>query len=160
MPVQGNDRGIRIKTRRGRGGKIHDLQFRRLVMENNLCPVTINMFYRCGANLSDGYFIQDMLPVNSSTPSIKNISIEDIRAFGCRASAGFIAGLPESPVENIKLQRCDFSTNEQSGVSPDEAEMFLGLPRLTEKSIRMLNVINAQLNDIQVYGPAEPFIYH
>jgi polygalacturonase len=156
---KGTDRGIRIKTRRGRGGNIHNLEFRKLTMENNLCPLVINMFYRCGASLADGWFSQEALPVNAATPSIRNVWISDITASGCRASAGFIAGLPESPVENIRIQRCDFSTDEHSGVTPDESDMFLGLPRVTEKCIRLLNVKDAVFNEIQVRGPAETFIY-
>jgi polygalacturonase len=156
---RGTDRGIRIKTRRGRGGKIHDLEFRKLTMENNLCPVAINMFYRCGASLDDGYFSQERLPVNAATPSISNIRISDIRASGCRASAGFIAGLPESPVENIFLHRCEFSIDEQSPVSPDESEMFLGLPQIEEKCIRILNVKNMEICDINVNGPADAFVF-
>jgi polygalacturonase len=156
---KGTDRGIRIKTRRGRGGRIQNLEFRKLKMENNLCPLAINMYYRCGANLQDGYFSLDALPINAATPSIKNISISDIEASGCRASAGFIAGLPESPVENLRLNRCDFSTDEQSGVSPDESDMFLGLPQITEKCIRLLNVKDIECNEVQVRGPAETFIY-
>ncbi|MDR2702214.1 MAG: glycoside hydrolase family 28 protein [Spirochaetaceae bacterium] len=156
---RGTDRGIRIKTRRGRGGKIHDLEFRKLTMENNLCPLAINMFYRPGAALTDGYFSQNALPVNAATPSIKNIHISDIRASGCRASAGFIAGLPESPVENVSIDRCEISTDELSGVSPDESDMFLGIPAITEKSIRLLNVKNIQFNEVNVRGPAEAFIY-
>jgi polygalacturonase len=156
---KGTDRGIRIKTRRGRGGNIHNLEFRKLTMENNLCPLVINMFYRCGASLADGWFSQEALPVNAATPSIRNVWISDITASGCRASAGFIAGLPESPVENIRIQRCDFSTDEHSGVTPDESDMFLGLPRVTEKCIRLLNVKDAVFNEIRVRGPAETFIY-
>jgi len=156
---KGTDRGIRIKTRRSRGGHIHDMEFKNLVMENNLCPLTINMFYRCGAKFEDGYFCQEALPVNAATPSIKNITITDIKAFGCRSSAGFIAGLPEAPVENITLNRCDFSTNEQSGISPDESEMYLGLPQVTEKSIRLLNVKNIEFNEVNVRGPKEAFVY-
>jgi polygalacturonase len=156
---RGTDRGIRIKTRRSRGGQIHDLEFRNLTMENNLCPLAINMFYRPGATLADGYFSQDALPVNATTPSIKNIRISGIRASGCRASAGFIAGLPESPVENVSINRCEISTDEQSGVSPDESDMFLGIPAITEKGIRLLNVKNIQFSDVNVHGPAEAFIY-
>ena len=155
----GTDRGIRIKTRRGRGGKIENLEFKNLVMENNLCPLAINMFYRCGANPTDGYFSQEAVPVNKATPSIKNIRISDIHATGCRASAGFIAGLPESPVENINLRQCNFTTDEQSGIGSDESEMYLGLPPVTEKSIRLINIKNAEFDHIQVQGPAEPFIY-
>jgi len=157
---RGTDRGIRIKTRRGRGGKIQDMEFRRLTMENNLCPLTINMYYRCGASMEDGFFSREALPVNSATPSIRNISITDLHASGCRASAGFIAGLPESPVENISLRRLKITTDEKSGVSPDEAEMFLGLPQASSKSIRMLNILNIELNDIHIDGPKDSFIYN
>jgi len=156
---KGTDRGIRIKTRRGRGGKIHDLVFRKITMENNLCPVAINMFYRCGASLADGFFNQDALPVNDATPSIKNICISDIQAHGCRASAGFVAGLPEAPIENFCLQRCQISTDEQSGISPDESEMFLGLPQITEKSIRLVNIKSVVFNEVNVDGPAQAFVY-
>ena len=156
---KGTDRGIRIKTRRGRGGAIHDLEFRKLTMENNLCPLAVNMFYRCGADMEDGYFSMEALPVDAATPSIKNVRIADIKATGCRASAGFIAGLPESPVENLSVTHCEFSTDEHSGVSPDESDMFLGIPQVTEKSIRLLNVKNAEFADVNVRGPAESFIY-
>ncbi|MDR2476948.1 MAG: glycoside hydrolase family 28 protein [Treponema sp.] len=156
---KGTDRGIRIKTRRGRGGTIHNLEFRKLTMENNLCPLVINMFYRCGASLADGYFSQSAQPVDAATPSIRNIRISDIQASGCRASAGFIAGLPESPVENISVQRCEFLVDQQSGVSPGESDMFLGLPEVTEKCIRLLNVKDAVFNEIQVQGPEQAFIY-
>jgi hypothetical protein len=128
-------------------------------MENNLCPLAINMYYRCGANITDGFFTLDALPVNTATPSIKNINIFDIKASGCRASAGFIAGLPESPIENIRIQRCDFSIDEKAETSPDESEMYLGLPQITEKSIRLLNVKNIELNDLNVHGAKEAVVY-
>jgi polygalacturonase len=156
---RGTDRGIRIKTRRSRGGDIHDLQFRRLTMENNLCPLVINMFYRPGATLADGFFTQEALPVNAATPSVRNIHVSDIRASGCRAAAGFIVGLPEAPVENLTIHRCEFSTDEQSSHSPDESDMFLGIPQITEKGIRLLNVKNTDFDEISVHGPAETFIY-
>jgi polygalacturonase len=155
----GTDRGIRIKTRRGRGGHIHNLSFRNLTMENNLCPLAINMFYRCGASLADGFFTQSPLPVDVTTPSIKNIAISQVRACGCRASAGFIAGLPEAPIENLTIQRCEFSTDETSPVSPEESDMFLGLPPVQGKSFRVLNVKDPDFSGVRVTGPREAFIY-
>ena len=157
------DRGIRIKTRRGRGGQIQNLEFRNLVMEDNLCPLAINMYYCKGAEEDlvkpGGSFSLERLPVNSGTPSIKNIHISGIKARGCRASAGFIAGLPESPVENIRLSDCTFSTNETSGISPNEADMFLGIPEVKEKSFRLLNVKNTDFSEVTVTGPSVAFIY-
>ena len=156
---RGTDRGIRIKTRRGRGGHIRDLEFRGLTMENNLCPLSINMYYRCGAEHEAGYFSLDPLPVTAQTPSIKNIVVSGVRAGGCRASAGFIAGLPESPVENLRVRDCEFSTDEASGISPDESDMFLGIPSVTEKSFRLLNVKDPDLQNLKVLGPEKAFLY-
>jgi polygalacturonase len=156
---RGTDRGIRIKTRRGRGGDIRDLEFRSLTMENNLCPISINMYYRCGAEHEAACFSLDPLPVTPQTPSIKNITVSGIWARGCRASAGFIAGLPELPVENLTVRDCEFSTNETSGVSPDESDMFSGVPSVTEKSFRLLNVKDPELLNVAVWGPEEAFLY-
>jgi polygalacturonase len=155
----GTDRGIRIKTRRGRGGHIRNLSFHNLSMENNLCPLAINMFYRCGAKLSDGFFVQDPLQVGVTTPSIKNVTISRIHASGCRASAGFIAELPESPIENLTIRSCEFSTDETSPASPEESDMFLGLPPVQGKSFRVLNVKEPDFSDITITGPQEAFIY-
>jgi polygalacturonase len=156
---RGTDRGIRIKTRRGRGGQIRDLEFRNLTMENNLCPLSINMYYRCGAEHEAACFGTGHLPLTPQTPSIAGITVSGIRAEGCRASAGFIAGLPESPVENLRVRDCAFSTDETSAVSPDESDMFLGLPSVREKSFRLLNVKNPELRNITVQGPEKAFIY-
>jgi len=160
---KGTDRGIRIKTRRGRGGLIHNLEFRNLIMENNLCPLAINMYYRCGAEgelgKPGGCFSQESIPISTATPSIKNIRISGIKANDCRASAGFIAGLPESPVENITLLDCSFSTDENSGISPQESDMFLGIPETVEKSFRLLNVKTTEFSGVTITGPAKAFIY-
>lgn len=156
----GTDRGIRIKSRRGRGGEIADLVFRNLVMEDNLCPLTINMYYRCGASMDDRQlFSLAPGPVDHGTPIVRNIHISGIRATGCRASAGFIAGLPELPIENLAIEDSVFSTNENSGINADESEMYLGIPVVGVKSFRMLNVRSPRFRDVQVNGPAEPFIY-
>jgi polygalacturonase len=147
---QGTDRGIRIKTRRGRGGHISNLYFKRLTMKNNLCPLVINMFYRCGAALSDGWFTLEPMPVVHTTPSIKNIIIEDIKASGCRASAGFIAGLPESPVRNLFLANSEFFINENDPAHPDESDMFLGLPEVETKSFRILNAHEPVFSNVTI----------
>ena len=156
----GTDRGIRIKSRRGRGGQIADLVFRNLVMEDNLCPVAINLYYRCGASPEDRrLFSQAPEPLDHATPSVRNIRISGIHATGCRASAGFIAGLPESPVENLSIEDSVFITNEQSDVSVDESEMYLGIPAVDVRSFRVLNARNPLFRNVQVIGPKEYFIF-
>jgi len=157
----GTDRGIRIKSRRGRGGEIADLVFRNLIMEDNLCPLTINMYYRCGASPDDKQlFSLSPEPCGPGTPRIRNIHISGVRACGCRASAGFIAGLPESPVENLTIEDSLFCTSENGAGNADESEMYQGIPPVGVKSFRVLNAKEARFSGVQVIGPLEPFIYH
>ena len=157
----GTDRGIRIKSRRGRGGEISDLVFRNLVMKDNLCPIAINMYYRCGASPTDKrLFSQDPEPFGPETPVVRDIHISAIRASACRASAGFIAGLPESPVENLTIEDSVFCTDEHSGIKPEESEMYLGIPAVDTRSFRVLHTKNVRFQNVQVQGPAEPFLYH
>jgi len=147
--------------RRGRGGEIADLGFRNLVMEDNLCPVTINMYYRCGASPDDRkLFSLAPEPLELGTPIIRNIHISGIRATGCRASAGFIAGLPESPVENLAIEDSVFSTNDNVDIKADESEMYLGIPAVDVKSFRVLNTREPRFRDVEVRGPVEAFIYY
>lgn len=155
----GTDRGIRIKTRRGRGGEISDLVFRNLTMRGNLCPVAINMYYRCGTGPGDdALFSLESQPVVAETPRVRRVSISGIRAEGCRASAGFIVGLPESPVEGLSLEDCVFATDESSTVNADESDMFLGLPPVDVKSFRVRFARDPVFDRVTVKGPAKPFI--
>ncbi len=153
------DRGIRVKTRRGRGGVIENLEFRELRMENNLCPVVINMYYRCGARLEDGLFSDRALPVTDATPAIRNVRIADVTATGCRASAGFIAGLPESPVLNLSVERCRFAVDESSAEDTENADMYLGLKRAAGRGFRVLNAVEPRFDGVTVEGAGEPFLF-
>lgn len=153
------DRGIRIKTRRGRGGAIHQLRFRNLVMENNLCPLAINMYYRCGADPADqNLFGTDRQSLTAMTPRIYDIHISGLRASDCRAAAAFLVGLPEAPLRGLELADCAFSLDPQATVSPDQAEMFAGLPSLAGRGLRLLHVEQPSFQRLRVEGADEPFV--
>ena len=121
----GTDRGIRIKTRRGRGGSIFDLRFINNIMVENLCPVSINMYYRCGVleDEQDKVFSLERQEILETTPSIRNVTIEGLRASGSKASAGFFVGLPECPIEDLSLINCTIATDMSSTVSIDESDI-------------------------------------
>lgn len=152
----GTDRGIRIKTRRGRGGHIHDLEFSHLVMKNNLCPITVNMYYRCGA-VNDECFSLGKLPVDHDTPHVEHIRISSCRAEGSRASAGFIVGLPESPITDLAITDCTFAVDPAASVAVEQAEMYCGLPSTHSRGMRCRNV-EAVFSRVSVVGVSEPFI--
>ncbi|ARK29543.1 glycoside hydrolase family 28 protein [Halalkalibacter krulwichiae] len=119
----GTDRGIRIKTNRARGAYIENILVNNIFMDNVLCPLAINSFYRYGIDEADPLMTrQEAIPVTEKTPKIKHIQISNVTAKNCRASAGFIYGLPEMPVEDVSLRHVTFETtldpNEQGG-EPD-----------------------------------------
>lgn len=49
----GTDRGLRVKTRRRRGGCVENLRLSNLVMERVFCPFVFNMYYSCGTAEKD-----------------------------------------------------------------------------------------------------------
>ena len=131
------DRGIRIKTRRGRGGHIDNIQVRNTYMDDVICPITLNMYYKWGSDDPALYSLEKQ-PVDIATPEISNITIENVEATNCRGSVGFIVGLPERPITNVKISNARLSTVQ----SPDptlEIEMTKGLPETTYTGIRVRN---------------------
>jgi polygalacturonase len=158
--LSGTDRGIRIKSRRGRGGDIFDITLKNLRMEDNLCPIAINMYYKCGVtDVHSPLFSLEKQPVTPETPHIHAVKISGVHATGCKASAGFIAGLPEAPIENLRISDCVFSTDENSSASPMDSDMFYGLPEVNVKSFRILNAPGAEFSNVKIDGPKEVFIY-
>lgn len=88
----GTDRGIRLKTTRGRGGAIEDIRVDNIIMKN----------------IRDQAFVMDMEysrtekePVSERTPQIRNIRISNVT--GYTKQACYINGLDEMPVDNISF---------------------------------------------------------
>ena len=120
----GTDRGIRIKTRRGRGGEITNIHDRSLTMKDNLCPIAVNMYYRPGATNPD-LFSLDPQPILDTTPSISNILIEECTAVGATSSAGFIVGLPEEPIRNVRIVRSSFGVSNENVTAIEERRCMM-----------------------------------
>lgn len=157
----GTDRGIRIKTRRGRGGEIRDLSFERTTMIGNLCPIAINMYYKCGVPEHERVrvFSLDHQKIVSSTPSISGIRIAGLHAMGCKASAGFFIGLPESPIEGLHLVDCRVETDTGSEIPTEESEMYEGPPPVATRGMRFRHCRNLRLDAVTVTGSREPISF-
>src|SRR5699024_10379868 len=90
---QGTDRGIRIKTRRGRGGTIEDIRVTNVVMDDVLCPLTVNPFYFCGPDGKEPHVgDRSALPIDDGTPRICGLQIAHVTAKNVHASAAHIFG--------------------------------------------------------------------
>jgi hypothetical protein len=73
-------------------------------MTDVFCPLTINGYYQCGAKPDDmELFTMEKLPVRADTPIFRNIYISNITSRNTVASAGYLLGIPESPIENVSF---------------------------------------------------------
>lgn len=147
------DRGIRIKTRRRRGGMIRNAVFRNLRMRGNLCPFVINMFYRCGTD-DESLFSTEPLPIREDTPSIEGIVVEDCHAVGSRSSAGFIAGLPERPVRGLTIRSSSFAVSSDADAPIADSDMYRGIPVPQSRGFFIANA-EAVLDGVSVPSSAE-----
>jgi polygalacturonase len=99
------DRGIRIKSRRGRGGSVEDIRASNLIMDGVLCPFTINLYYNIGERGNLIVSDKNPRPVDNGTPRIRGIHFSHITARQAKYAAGFLYGLAEMPLEDISLKR-------------------------------------------------------
>lgn len=146
---EGTDRGIRIKTRRGRGGVIEDIYVSTVIMQDVLCPIVINCYYFCGEGgkekqVSD----KNPHPVTPSTPFIRNIHFSNITANNSKLAAAFLYGLPEAPVSNIGFQNVCISMADDA--EPGLPAMMDGIEPVSRMGIFCCNVDGISFNRVTV----------
>lgn len=91
----GTDRGIRIKSTRGRGGVIENVRVNNIVMRN---------ITREAILVTTFYTKTDPEPVSERTPVFRDIAFNAIT--GRAKMAGQFTGLPEMPIRDIRLTDC------------------------------------------------------
>lgn len=111
------DRGLRIKTRRGRGklAIIDNVYFKGIKMDGVLSPITMNMFYFCDPDGKTEYvWSKDKLPVDDRTPYLGRFTFERIVATNAEQAAAYCYGLPEMPINEINIIDSRFSFREDA----------------------------------------------
>jgi polygalacturonase len=100
------DRGLRIKSRRGRAGTVENITLNNITMNGVGCPVVMHLYYECGARPEEIALLSDRnpRPVTDTTPCIRNIKITNVTADKAQSAAAFLLGLPEKPIENILFE--------------------------------------------------------
>ncbi len=107
---QDTDRGIRVKTRRRRGGTVENIHLNNIVMDRVMCPFVFNMYYYCGPEGKEKYvWDKEAYPIDDGTPALQNIHISNMTVTGATACAGFLYGLKEQPVKNVTLSHVSIS---------------------------------------------------
>ena len=98
----GTDRGIRMKTRRGRGGVVENIRIENLQLKNiRMEAVMLNMQY---GDRTLGEAKVSPQPKTETTPTFRNITIRNITCDKARQSVRVI-GLPENPITGLALEQ-------------------------------------------------------
>lgn len=104
---QNTERGIRVKTRRKRGGAVENASFSNILMENVGAVITMNAYYCCVCGEypfpKEILFDEGPQPVDALTPRFSGIRISGITARGVTGVGVYLYGLPESPIENVTI---------------------------------------------------------
>jgi polygalacturonase len=97
----GTDRGIRLKSARGRGGIVEEIRVDNIVMKNIVKEaLTFNLFY--DPNTKEE-------PVSERTPVFRNIHISDLTAVNVKDACLFY-GIPEMPIENLTFSNLNIQS--------------------------------------------------
>ena len=111
------DRGLRIKTRRGRGkyAVIDGVEFSNIRMDNVMAPLVMNMYYYCDP---DGHekivWDKEPHPVDDSTPYLGKFVFRDMECTDCEWAAGYFYGLTEQPIGSVTIENVSFTFREDA----------------------------------------------
>ena len=147
------DRGLRIKTRRGRGKDaiIDGITFENIKMEKVLTPLVINMFYYCDPDGHTEYvYSKEKLPVDDRTPYLGKFVFKDIDCEDVNVAAGTFFGLPEQPIDSITIDNVSFHYAENP--IADKPAMMDGLDAMSGRGIIISYVNEVNIKNVTFTG--------
>ena len=147
------DRGLRIKTRRGRGKDaiIDGITFENIKMTDVLTPLVINMFYYCDPDGHTEYvYSKEKLPVDERTPYLGKFVFKNIDCTDVNVAAGTFFGLPEQPIKSINIENVNFqySKNPKEGIPA----MMDGLKPMKGKGLIFSYVDKVNIKNVSFEG--------
>jgi len=151
---EGTDRGIRLKSRRGRGGVVEDIRVTNVIMVGVLCPFTVNLYYACGAWGDKVVADRQPHPVTAGTPRFRRIHLSHITAREAKLAAGWVYGLPELPVEDVSLD--DVSISMAADAEPGYPEMADDMELMQGAGLFVRHVRGLRLRDVEITGQRGP----
>ena len=106
----GTEMGVRIKSRRSRGGGVEDVRFSNWVMRNVGHAIDVTSYY-----LMEGEVRRDAPePVSKTTPVFRNIAISHMTVHGAKVVVN-LEGLPEMPIQGLRIT--DLTGSGQTGLT-------------------------------------------
>ncbi|MEC0330489.1 glycoside hydrolase family 28 protein [Paenibacillus macerans] len=152
------DRGIRLKSRRGRGGVVEDIRISNIVMEDVICPFIMNLYYFCGPRGKDKYvWDKNPYPVTEETPNFRRIHFSGITARQVHASAGFLYGLAERYISEITFDNIDISMAEDA--IPGRPAMMAGISDMARRGFYLGNVRDVRFSRVTIENHEGPAFY-
>ena len=147
------DRGLRIKTRRGRGkdAVVTGIRFENIIMDHVMTPVVMNSFYFCDADGHSDYVqSKEFHPVDERTPYLGDFLFKNLKATNCHAAASYLYGLPEQKIHHVVFENASFSfaENPTAGVPA----MMDGVDKQTNTGIFAKNIETLELKNVTVTG--------
>jgi len=97
ITCRGTAIGVRIKSRRGRGGTVEDVRFNNWTMEDVGEAINVATDY-----LMEGEKQSGVEPVSERTPVFRNIAINGMTVRGAKLAID-IVGLPEMPISGLRI---------------------------------------------------------
>lgn len=156
---RGTDRGLRIKTRRGRGRAaiVDGMRLENVRMQRVGTPFVVNSFYWCDPDGREPHVgDRQPRPVDDGTPTVRNLSLHGVACEDVEHSAVTVLGLPEAPVENLGIDglRVRYASDAEPGY-PDMGE---GIEAVRHRGIHLLNVRGIRLHAIDIEGHDGPLL--
>jgi polygalacturonase len=97
ITCDGTQIGVRIKSRRGRGGVVEDVRFNNWTMENVGTAINVTSYY-----LMEGETKTSEEPVSERTPRFRNIAISHMTINHAQTAID-VEGLPEMPISGLRI---------------------------------------------------------
>jgi polygalacturonase len=152
---EGTDRGIRIKSRRGRGGVVEDIRVNNMIMKKVITPFALNEYYHCGPGGKEpAVWDKRPHPVDHTTPVLRRIHFSNITAREVSATAGFLYGLPEMPITDVSF--ANVTVQLAVSAAPGMPDMMCHLEPFLQQGFFGCNLNNIFFNNVTVGGPAGP----
>ncbi|WP_410769552.1 glycoside hydrolase family 28 protein [Fontibacillus sp. BL9] len=152
------DRGIRMKSRRGRGGIVEDIRISNVVMEDVICPFIMNLYYFCGPRGKEKYvWDKNPYPVTEETPNFRRIHFANITARNVHAAAGFIYGLAEQYISEITFDGIEISMAKNA--IPGRPAMMTGIEDMHNRGFYLGNVRDVQFRQVTIENHEGPAFY-
>ena len=148
------DRGLRIKTRRGRGklAIIDGVVFEDIKMEGVLTPIVMNMWYNCcdPDRNSEYVWSRKYLPIDDRTPYLGKFTFRNMVCEDCEAAACYCDGLPERPIDEITVENLVFTFSPNA--KPSKPAMREFMEEFCRVGMYFDNVRKLTINNVTVEG--------